>query len=126
MLPAAILLVTEPDQELPGLLFVDLPVALVEQIFPVARHTFAIEGGGILLTPLAPPGELLETRRAHAAFHQRPCCVDPQKAQQPPDLLVGTFQQVFVAHLRIAIPEQGWSVLDGLAYPEVPVLGGFP
>src|SRR5215212_5877967 len=43
-LPAAILLVAEPDQKLPGLLFVDLPVALVEQALPVARDAFAIEG----------------------------------------------------------------------------------
>src|SRR5215203_949635 len=68
-LPAAVLLVTEPDQQLPGFLLVDLPVALVEQVFPVTRNTFTIERRGVLLSPLAPPGELLEARRTHAVFH---------------------------------------------------------
>src|SRR5215218_2496497 len=113
-LPAAVLLVAEPDQELPGLLFVDLPVVPVEQVFPVTRNTFTIERRRVLLSPLAPPGELLEARRAHAVLHQ------------PLDLFVGTHEQVFVAHFRIAVPEQGGSVLDGLANPKGPVLGGFP
>src|SRR5688500_18930491 len=41
-LPAVVLLVTEPDQELPGFLFVDLPVALIEQVFPVTRNALAV------------------------------------------------------------------------------------
>src|SRR5829696_2811543 len=85
-LPAAILLVAEPDQELPGLLFVDLPVALVEQVLPVARNAFTIEGGWVLLAPLAPSGELLEAGRAHAASHQRPGRIDLKEAEQPLDL----------------------------------------
>src|SRR5215210_9525588 len=125
-LPAAVLLVAEPDQELPGFLFVDLPVALVEQVFPVTRNTFTIERRGVLLSPLAPPGELLEARRVHAVLHQPLVCVDPEEAEQPLELFVGTHEQVFVAHFRIAVPEQGGSVLDGLAHPEGPVLGGFP
>src|SRR5918993_16590 len=126
MLPAVVFLVAELDQELPGLLFVDLPVALVEQVFPVARNAFAIEGSGVLLAPLAPPGELLETRRAHAMLHQLLVRIHPQETEQPPDLLVGPLQQVFVAHLRVAVSEQGRSVLGGPAHPEGPVLGGFP
>src|SRR5215207_7383355 len=125
-LPATVLLVTEPDQELPSLLFVDLPVALVEQVLPVTRNAFTIERSRILHSPLASPGELLEARRANAVIHQRLVRVDPEEAQQPPYLLVGTIQQVFVAHLRIAVSEQGGAVLDGVADPEGPVLGGFP
>src|SRR5918994_6526517 len=125
-LPAVVLLVAEPDQEFPGFLFVDLLVALVEQVFPVARNALTIEGSGILLAPLATPGELLEGRLVNAVLHQSLLCIDPEEAQQPFDFLVGVLQQVFVAHLRIAVPEQGGSVLDGLAHPEGPVLGGFP
>src|SRR5215218_802479 len=125
-LPAAVLLVAELDQELPGLLFVDLPVVPVEQVFPVTRNTFTIERRRVLLSPLAPPGELLEARRAHAVLHQPLVCVDPEEVEQPLDLFVGTHEQVFVAHFRIAVPEQGGSVLDGLANPKGPVLGGFP
>src|SRR5215207_577214 len=125
-LPALVLLVAEPDQELPGLLFVDLPVALCEVVFPLARNPFAIEGGWVLLTPLAPPGELLEARRVYAALYKRTACIDLQEAEQPLDLLVRTLEQVFVAHFRVGVPEQGRSVLDGLADPEVPVFGGFP
>src|SRR5215212_1829888 len=125
-LPAAIVLVAEPDQELPRLLFVDLLVALVEQVLPVARNALAIEGGGVLLAPLAALGELLEAGRAHAAFHQRPVCIDHQEAEQSLDLLVRALEQIFVAHFRVGVPEQGRPVLDGLAHPEIPVLGGFP
>src|SRR5919107_2260263 len=125
-LPAAVLLVTEPDQELPRLLFVDLLVALVEQVFPVTRNAFTIERRGVLLSPLTALGELLEARRAHAVLNKRLVCVDPEEAEQPLDLLVGVLQQVFVTHFRVAIPEQDGSVLDGLTHPEGPVLGGFP
>src|SRR5215203_1087538 len=59
-LPAAVLLVAEPDQELPGLFFVDLPVALVEQVLPVACYPFTVERRRVLLSPLPSPGELLE------------------------------------------------------------------
>src|ERR671911_1302611 len=106
MLPAVVLLVAEPDQELPGLLFVDLPVALVEQIFPVTRNTFTIEGRWVLLSPLTSPGELLEARRTHAVLDEPLIRIDPEEAEQPLDLLVGTHQQVFVAHLGVAVPEQ--------------------
>src|ERR671913_2436310 len=126
MLPAVVFLVAEPDQELPGLLFVDLPVALVEQIFPVTRHAFTIEGREVLLSPLTSPGELLEARRTHAVLDERLVRVDPEKAEQSLDFLVGALQQVFVAHFRIAVSEQGGSVLDSLAHPDGPVLGGFP
>src|SRR5919106_1527854 len=70
----------EPDQELPGFLFVDLPVALVEQVFPVAGHAFAIEGGRVFLAPLAPLGEILKAGRVHAALHQPLVCVNPEEA----------------------------------------------
>src|SRR5215218_2291806 len=114
-LPAAVLLVAEPDQELPGFLFVDLPVALVEQVFPVAGHAFAIEGGRVFLAPLAPLGEILKAGRVHAALHQPLVCVNPEEAEQSVDLFVGTHQQVFVAHLCVAVSKQGGAVLDGLA-----------
>src|SRR5215216_1643005 len=116
-LPAAVILVAEPDQELPGLLFVDLPVALVEQVFPVAGNALTIEGIGVLLAPLATLGEFLEARLANAVLHQRLLCINPEEAEQSLDLLVGAHEQVFVAHFCIAVPEQGWSVLDGLAHP---------
>src|SRR5918995_557291 len=125
-LPAAVFLVTEPDQELPGLLFVDVLVALVEQVFPITGNAFTVERRRVLLAPLASPGELLEARRADAVLHQILVCLDPQEGQQPTYLLVGTFQQVFVASLRIAVSEQGGAILDGLANPERPVLGGLP
>src|SRR5215216_3866942 len=125
-LPAAVLLVAEPDQELPGFLFVDLPVALVEQVFPVTRNTFTIERRGVLLSPLAPPGELLEARLAHAVLHQPLVCVDPEETEQPLDLFVGVLQQVFVAHFRIAVPEQSRSIFDGPAHKESPVPGRLP
>src|SRR5215207_7254824 len=110
-LPVAVLLVAEPDQQLSGFLFVDLPVALVEQVFPVSRNTFTIEGGRILLPPLAPPGELLEARRTHAVLDEPLIRIDPEEAEQSLDFLVGALQQVFVAHFRIAVSEQGGSVL---------------
>src|SRR5215216_917670 len=125
-LPAAVLLVAEPDQELPGLLFVDLPVVPVEQVFPVTRNTFTIERRRVLLSPLAPPGELLEARRAHAVLHQPLVCVDPEEVEQPLDLFVGTHEQVFVAHLGVIRPEQSRSVFDGPAHKESPVPGRLP
>src|SRR5215213_8422310 len=125
-LPAAVLLVAEPDQELPGLFFVDLPVALVEQVLPVARNAFTIEGGWVFLAPLTPPGELLKAGRVYAALYERPVRIDLKEAEQPLDLLVGTDEQILVAHFRVGVPEQGRSVLDGVAHPELPVLGGLP
>src|SRR5918997_2375700 len=125
-LPAFVALVAEPDQEPPGLLFVDLPVALVEQVLPVSGHTFAVERRRVLLAPLPSPGELLEARRDYAALHHGFLCIDPEEPEQSLYLPVRTLQQVFVAHLRVAVPEQGRSVFDGPAHPEVPVLGGFP
>src|SRR5215218_8137250 len=125
-LPVVVLLVAEPDQELPGFLFVDLPVALVEQVFPVAGHAFAIEGGRVFLAPLAPLGEILKAGRVHAALHQPLVCVNPEEAEQSVDLFVGTHQQIFVAHLCVAVSKQGGAVLDGLSHPKGPVLGGFP
>src|SRR5215208_625750 len=125
-LPAVVLLVAEPDQEFPGFLFVDLPVALVEQVFPITSNTFTIERKRVLLPPLTSPGELLEACRVHAALHQPLVCVHPQEAEQSVDLLVGTHQQIFVAHLCVAVSKQGGAVLDGLSHPKGPVLGGFP
>src|SRR5919112_1983445 len=125
-LPVAVFLVAEPDQELPSFLFVDLPVTLVEQVFPITSNAFPVERRGVLLSPLTPPGELLEARRAHAVIHQPFLCVDPEEAEQSLHLFVGTHEQVFVAHLGVAVSEQGGAVLDGLAHPQGPVLGGFP
>src|SRR5215212_5736909 len=125
-LPVAVHLVTESDQHLPGLLFVDLPVALVERTLPVSCNALPIEGRRILLAPLASLGELLEAGRAHAVLNQRLICVDPEEAEQPLDLLVGMLQQVFVTHFRIVVPEQSGSVFDGPAYKESPVAGRLP
>src|SRR5215210_6249684 len=125
-LPAAVVLVAEPDQESPRLLFVDLPVALVEQVLPVSGYPFAVERSRVFLSTLATPGELLEASRDDAALHHRLLCIDPQEPEQPPHLNLRTLQQVFVAHLRVAVSEQGRSVFDGPAHPEIPVLGGFP
>ena len=125
-LPAAVLLVAEPDQELPGFFFVDLPVALVEQVFPVTRNAFPIE------RRRGPPGPARAPWRASrsspssrsAPPASRPCRPPGSRAtSRPPRWDVP-------AGLRSAPPrsvtEQGGSVLDGLAHPESPVLGGFP
>src|SRR5215210_3250562 len=125
-LPATVVLVAEPDQELPSLLFEDAPVALVEQVLPVSGHALAIERRRVLLSPLATPGELLEASRTHAVLHHALLCIDPEKRKQPPHLHLRTLQQVFVAHLRVAVCEQSRSVFNGPAHPEIPVLGGFP
>src|SRR5918992_1359819 len=126
MLPAVVFLVAEPDQELSGLLFVDLPVALVEQIFPVTRNAFTIEGRGVLLSPLTSPGELLEARRTHAVLDEPLVRVDPEEAEQSLDFLVGTHEQVFVAHLGVIRPEQSRAVFGGPAHKESPVPGCLP
>src|SRR5215203_5173461 len=125
-LPAAVLLVTEPDQQLPSLLLEDAPVLLSKVVLPVPRNTFTIERRVVLLSPLTAPGELLEARRANAVLHQPLVCVDPEEAEQPLYLFVGTLQQVFVAHLGIAVPEQSRAVFDGPAHKESPVPGRLP
>src|SRR5215207_2304976 len=125
-LPVAVFLVAEPDQELPGFLFVDLPVTLVEQVFPITSNAFPVERRGVLLSPLTPPGELREARRAHAVLHQPLLCVDPEEAEQSLDLFVGTHEQVFIAHLGVAVSEQGGAIFDGPAHKESPVPGRLP
>src|SRR5919112_1554015 len=115
-LPVGVPLVAEPDQELPSLLFEGAFVLLGKVVFPVTRYPLAVERRGVLLPPLASPGELLEARRAHAVLHQLILPVDPQEAEQSPYLFIGTFQQVFVAHLRVVRPEQRRSVFDGPAH----------
>src|SRR5215210_5876720 len=126
VLPVEVLLVTAPDQELPGLLFEDAPVLLREVVLPVPGHTLAIERRRVLLSPLATPGELLEASRTHAVLHHALLCIDPEKRKQPAHLHLRTLQQVFVAHLRVAVSEQSRSVFDGPAHEESPVACRLP
>src|SRR5215210_663408 len=122
-LPIQISLVAEPDQEPSGLLFVDLLVALGEVVSPIARYPLAVEGGGVLLSPLSPLGEPLEARRANGLPHGLLAGVGTEETCQPADLLVGTLQQVLVAYLGVVGSEQGRAVLGGLAHPRVPASG---
>src|SRR5215210_3738661 len=106
VLPVEVLLVTEPDQELPGLLLEDAPVLLGEVVLPVTCYPLAIERrrGFLALSPAA--RELLEARGLHAPAGDLLIRVGFQKLQQPHDLTDRLREEVLVAHLVVVVAKE--------------------
>src|SRR5215211_571512 len=106
VLPVEVILVTEPDQELPGLLFEDAPVLLGEVVLPVTRYPLAVERrrGFLALGPAA--RELLEARGLHTPAGDLLIRVGSQELQQPHDLTDRLREEVLVAYLIVVVAKE--------------------
>src|SRR5829696_1642711 len=122
VLPVEVILVTEPDQELPGLLFEDAPVLLGEVVLPVTRYPLAVERrrGFLTLGPAA--RELLETRGLHAPAGDLLIRVRPQELQQPHDLTDRLCKEVLVAYLAVVVAKES-SILHRRTHGLTPAPG---
>src|SRR3712207_5656647 len=110
-LPVIVFLVAESDEQFPRLLLEDLPIPLGEDVLPIPRYALPEERRGVFLPPLAAPREPLEAGRLHAPTDRLVVRLGTEELEQSPDRLVGSLQQVFVAHLGVARPQQGRPIL---------------
>src|SRR5215210_386754 len=106
VLPVEVLLVTEPDQELPGLLFEDAPVLLREVVLPVPGYAFAVERRRIFFALAPAARELLEAGGLHALAGDLLVRISPQELEQPPDLTDRLREEVLVAYLVVVLAEE--------------------
>src|SRR5215210_3492820 len=106
VLPVEVLLVTEPDQELPRLLFEDTPVLFREVVLPVPGHAFAVERRRIFFALAPAARELLEAGGLHALAGGLLARVSPQEPEQPPDLTDRLREEVLVAYLVVIVAEE--------------------
>src|SRR5918994_503653 len=106
VLPVEVLLVTEPDQQLSGLLFEDAPVLFGEVILPVARYPLAVERRRVFFALAPAARELLEARGLDALAGDLLAGVRIQELQQTPGLTDRLREEVLVAYLVVVVPKE--------------------
>src|SRR5215211_1016139 len=122
-LPVVVLLVTEPDEKIPGFVLENLLVLFGEDVLPVTGYALPEERGRVFLPSLPALREFIEAGRVHAPPHYLFARPGPEELEQTPEFIFGSLEENLVAHFGIIVPEQDRAVLDGPAHPLTPLRG---
>src|SRR5215211_452528 len=122
-LPVVVLLVTEPDEKIPGFVLENLLVLFGEDVLPVTGYALPEERGRVFLPSLPALREFIEAGRVHAPPHYLFARPGPEELEQTPEFIFGSLEENLVSHFGIIVPEQDRAVLDGPAHPLTPLRG---